>query len=59
MRGRLLPAQPTLLLALTASTGAAQTALQLRWQLDGDVFQGATGHSRAAFTLTNRDAKRR
>ncbi len=48
------------MLALTPSAGAAQTALQLRWELEGDVFQGAPGGrglSRAAFTLTNRDAK--
>jgi len=32
-----------------ASTAAAQTALQLRWELVGDT--------QAAFTLTNRDAK--
>ena len=40
---------PALALALTARPGAAQTALQLRWELVGD--------SQAAFTLTNRDAK--
>src|SRR6266850_4119752 len=49
MRNRLLPALTALLLALTARTGAAQTALQLRWALVGD--------SQAAFTLTNRDTK--
>ncbi|HTD70165.1 MAG TPA: family 20 glycosylhydrolase, partial [Gemmatimonadales bacterium] len=49
MRNRLLPALTALLLALTARTGAAQTALQLRWELVGD--------SQAAFTLTNRDTK--
>ena len=57
MRDRLLPALTALLLALTASTGAAQSVLQLRWELERDVFQGASGLSRAAFTLTNRDAK--
>src|SRR3990172_3466326 len=57
MRERLLPALPVLLLALTGSTASAQTALQLRWELEEDVFQGAPGVSRAAFTLTNRDAK--
>ncbi|MBI4419414.1 MAG: carbohydate-binding domain-containing protein, partial [Gemmatimonadetes bacterium] len=57
MRNRLLPALTALLLALTARAGAAQTALQLRWELEADVFQGASGLSRAAFTLTNRDAK--
>jgi hexosaminidase len=51
MRNRLFPALPLLLLALTASTGAAQTspALQLRWELAAD--------SQAAFTLTNRGTK--
>jgi len=57
MRDRLLPALTALLLALTARTGAAQSVLQLRWELERDVFQGASGLSRAAFTLTNRDAK--
>jgi hexosaminidase len=57
MRNRLLPALPALLLGLTASTAYAQTALQLRWELEADVFQGDQGLSRAAFTLTNRDAK--
>src|SRR3989304_5585610 len=57
MRERLLPALPVLLLALTGSTASAQPALQLRWELEEDVFQGAPGVSRAAFTLTNRDAK--
>src|ERR1044071_6468240 len=47
MRNRL--ALPALVLALTASPGAGQTALQLRWELAGD--------SNAAFTLSNRDAK--
>jgi hexosaminidase len=54
---RLHPAFPALLLALTARAAAAQSALQLRWELKEDVFQGAEGLSRAAFTLTNRDAK--
>lgn len=37
----------------------AQTALQLQWELTGDVFADARdrGTSRAAFTLTNRDTK--
>jgi hexosaminidase len=48
-----------ILLALTAASGSSQTSLQLKWELKGDVFRGATdeGASRAAFTLTNRDAK--
>jgi hexosaminidase len=39
----------SLVLALTAQTAAAQTALQLRWELNADT--------NAAFVLTNRDAK--
>lgn len=46
-----------LLLALTAGSSAAQTALQLRWQLDSDVFKDSTDGSRVAFTLTNRDTR--
>src|SRR6266852_9533192 len=49
MRDRLLPQLTALVLVLTARTCAAQTALQLRWELAGD--------SSASFTLTNRDAK--
>jgi hexosaminidase len=47
-----------LLLAVTASPAAAQTALQLRWELKEDVFRGASdrGAARVAFTLTNGDA---
>src|SRR2546430_17233861 len=54
MRNRLLPALPALLLALAPSIGAAQTALQLRWELVGDSIAHDWGASRAAFTLTNR-----
>jgi hexosaminidase len=57
MRNRLLAALPALLLAVTASTAAAQTALQLRWELAGDSVTSDGGTSRAAFTLTNRDTK--
>jgi len=62
MRNRLLAALAVLLLALTASAGAAQTpptppALQLRWELVGDSSTGDWGVSRAAFTLTNRGTK--
>src|SRR5260370_399345 len=59
MRTRLLPILllPILLLALTTRTGAAQTALQLRWELVADTFVNDRGASRAAFTLTNRDTK--
>jgi hexosaminidase len=49
MRHRLLPALTIPLLALTPRAGAAQTALQLRWELVADTA--------AAFTLTNRDSK--
>ena len=46
------------LVALAASPVAAQTSLQLRWELKEDVFRGADeGASRVAFTLTNRDTK--
>src|SRR5205807_789945 len=60
MRNRLLAALPALVLAFPPSAGAAQTALQLRWELERDVFQdaaGGRGLSRAVFTITNRDAK--
>jgi len=57
MRNRLLPVLPALLLALTSRAGAAQTALQLRWELVGDSIANDHGASRAAFTLTNRDTK--
>ena len=52
-------ALPAILLTLAAAPGSAQTSLQLRWELVEDVFPGppAGGASRAAFTLTNRDAK--
>src|SRR2546430_9719750 len=56
MRNRLLPALPALLLALAPSAGAAQTTLQLRWELVGDSIANDWGASRAAFTLTNRGA---
>src|SRR6059036_2001738 len=46
---RILLALAALLLPLTARTGAAQTALQLRWELHGDTL--------ATFTVTNRDTK--
>src|SRR5437667_5892224 len=54
MRNRLLPALPALLLTLAPGAGAAQTALQLRWELVGDSVANDWGASRAAFTLTNR-----
>ena len=37
------------LLLVTATSATAQTALQLRWQLKDDVFEGEAA-SRAAFT---------
>src|SRR5438094_6003607 len=49
MRNRLLAALPTLALVLTPGAGAAQTVLQLRWELSSD--------SNAVFTLTNRGTK--
>ena len=58
MRNRLLLALPAFLLALTAApAAAAQTSLQLRWELVGDSLTGDWGASRAAFTLTNRGTK--
>src|SRR5438128_1545341 len=57
MRNRLLPALPALLLTLARSIGAAQAALQLRWELVGDSIANDWGASRAAFTLTNRSTK--
>src|SRR2546427_5185452 len=57
MRNRLLPALPALLLALAPSAGAAQTTLQLRWELVGDSIANDWGASRAAFTVTNRSTK--
>src|ERR1041384_3873296 len=48
MHKRLL-ALPMLLLASTAGTAGAQTALQLRWERVGDA--------NASFTLTTRDTK--
>src|SRR6266513_1968302 len=54
MRNLFLPALPALLLAFTPGAGAAQTSLQLRWELVGDSVANDWGASRAAFTLTNR-----
>ena len=56
MRNRLLPALTALLLTLTARA-AAQTALQLRWELVGDSITSEFAASRAAFTLTSRGPK--
>src|SRR5436309_4728852 len=59
MRNRLLPALPALLVAaaLTARPVAAQTSLQLRWELVGDSITNEWSSSRAVFTLTNRGTK--
>jgi len=57
MRNRLVLALTALVLALTPEAGAAQTALQLRWELVGDSITNNWGASRVAFTLTNRDTK--
>ena len=45
------------LVACSALPARAQTALQLQWELKGDVFADARdrGASRAVFTLTNND----
>ena len=56
MRNRLPPALIALLLTLTARA-AAQTALQLRWELVGDSITSEFAASRAAFTLTSRGPK--
>jgi hexosaminidase len=52
-------AAAALLLVLAASPGWAQTSLELRWELERDVFRDAAdaGASRVAFTLTNRDTR--
>jgi len=57
MRNRLVPALSVLLLAATATTAAAQTSLQLRWELLRDSTDGNRSGSWAQFTLTNRDTK--
>jgi hexosaminidase len=46
-----------LLLACAATTAAAQTNLQLRWELLSDSITTDGGNSRAQFTLTNRGTK--
>ncbi len=57
MREKPFRALPVVLLVLATRTAAAQSALQLRWELASDVFEGGRGRSQAVFTLTNRDAK--
>ncbi len=55
---RLHLAMPALALALaTPSPSAAQTSLQLRWELVRDSITNDWGASRVAFTLTNRGTK--
>lgn len=45
-----------LLLVAAASSVPGRSALEIRWQLEADVFrENGRGASRAAFTLTNRD----
>jgi hexosaminidase len=56
MREKPLAALPALLMALMAGTATAQSSLQLRWELVGDVVTAGQATSRAAFTLTNRGA---
>ena len=48
-----------LLVACCVLPAQAQSALQLQWELKGDVFADARdrGASRAVFTLTNRDTR--
>jgi len=57
MRKRPLFVLPVLLLASTATTAAAQTTLQLRWELVADTITAQNAGSRVQFTLTNRDTK--
>src|SRR5882672_7091240 len=57
MRNRLLPLLIAVVLALIPGAGAAQTSLQLRWELVSDSITSDWGASRAAFTLTNRGTK--
>ncbi len=57
MRNRLLPVLPALLVAVTAGTSAAQSSLQLRWELLSDSIATNWASSRVQFTLTNRDTK--
>jgi len=57
MRNRLLPLLIAVVLALIPGAGAAQTSLQLRWELVSDSITNDWGASRAAFTLTNRGTK--
>ena len=57
MRNRLLAALTAFALVLPARFVAAQTALQLRWELLRDTSAGDRSGSWAQFTLTNRDTK--
>ncbi len=57
MPDKRLAVLPAFLLALLSGPTSAQTAVQLRWQLDKDVFRGDSSGSSAAFTLTNRGTR--
>ena len=57
MRNRTLAVWTTLALALPAGTLAAQTRLQLRWEVLRDTTAPNASGSWAQFTLTNRDTK--
>jgi len=58
MKTLIFPAAFVLLVCL-AAPAAAQTSLQLRWELKGDVFTDAKdrGASHVLLTLTNKDTK--
>jgi hexosaminidase len=57
MRNRLFTALATIALILPARSVAAQTSLQLRWELLRDTTAGDRSGSWAQFTLTNRGTK--
>ena len=57
MRNRLFTALATIALILPARSVAAQTSLQLRWELLRDTTAPNAAGSWAQFTLTNRGTK--
>ena len=57
MRYHLRFALSALLPVIAAAPAFAQTALQLRWELEKDVFRDSTSGSRVVFTLTNRGTR--
>ena len=57
MLDKRLAVLPALVLALVSRSTVAQAPLQLRWELEKDVFRGDSSGSQAVFTLTNRDTK--